>query len=219
MGNFALSITWTDYAQDVIGLFALVNPFSTIPVFLSLTQHYSPGERRKTIRVTAAATFVILVAAYIGGEYILEFFSIDVASFRVAGGILILLTAFSMINARPDQARQTDEETGEARTKENIAVVPLSLPLMAGPGSISFVIIASQATHTVTDSAAVIVAILAVALSIWLILNAGRKISVALGTTGMNVATRVMGLILAAIAIEFIVAGLSVKFPGWLVTG
>lgn len=219
MGNVGLSITWAEYAQHVVGLFAIVNPFSTIPVFLGLTKRYSGPERKKTIRITAAATFTILVVAYFGGEYILKFFSIDIASFRIAAGILILMTAFSMINARPDHARQTDEEMGEARTKDNIAIVPLSLPLMAGPGSISIAIIASHKTQTVADSAAVIIAILAVALSIWLILNAGSKIAGVLGKTGMNVATRVMGLILAAIAIEFIVAGLSVKFPGWIVTG
>jgi multiple antibiotic resistance protein len=102
---------------------------------------------------------------------------------------------------------------------EHITIIPLAMPLLAGPGAISLVILASTRSQTITDDASVVGGILVIAILTWLILSAGSKIAKMLGTTGMNVMTRFMGLILAAIAIEFIVAGLSEKFPGWLIHG
>ena len=210
-----LSISLTDYAQKVIAFFAIVNPFSTIPVFLGLTTTYTDKERWRLAMKTATSTFVILAVVYVIGQGILWFFSISVASFRIAGGLLIMTVAFSMLQAKQSSTKQTEEEADEAHSKESIAIVPLSLPLMAGPGSISMVIIASGNTQTLGDDIAMTIAIAVVALSIWIILGAGTYIAKALGQTGMNVATRIMGLILAAIAVEFIINGLLEKFPGW----
>jgi multiple antibiotic resistance protein len=217
--DLTLSITWAEYMQKVIGAFAIVNPFSTIPVFISLTAHYSAYEKKRVARGTATSVFMILVVAYFIGGVLLKFFSISVASFRVAGGILILMTAFSMLQGRLSATKQTSAEASEAQEKEHIAVIPLALPLLAGPGSISLVIIASANTQTITDTFAAVVGILVIAILTWLILNGGVKIAEELGTTGMKITTRLMGLILASIAIEFIVAGLGAKFPGWLVGG
>ena len=211
-----LSISWMQYAQGVIGLFAIVNPFSTIPVFLSLTEGDSAAERRKVAFRAGASSFVIMLAVYLVGGWILWFFSISVASFRIAGGLLIMSVAFSMLQAKQSSTRQTTEEANEAQDKRTIAIVPLALPLMAGPGTISMLIVVSDGTHTLYDDTASVIAMLAIALSIWIILGAGSLIAKGLGRTGMNVATRIMGLILAAIAVEFIVKGLAEKFPGWL---
>jgi multiple antibiotic resistance protein len=217
--DLTLSITWSEYLQKVIGAFAIVNPFSTIPVFISLTAHYSAYERKRVAYGTATSVFIILLVAYFIGGVLLNFFSISVASFRVAGGILILMTAFSMLQGRLSETKQTADEASEAEEKEHIAVIPLALPLLAGPGSISLVIIASGNAQTTMDGIASVVALLVIALLTWLILNAGVKIAEKLGTTGMKIMTRLMGLILAAIAIEFIIAGLGEKFPGWLAGG
>ncbi len=217
--DLAFSFTWAEYLQKLVGGFAIVNPFSTIPVFISLTVNYLPKERNKVARGTATSVFIILIAAYLIGGILLEFFGISVASFRVAGGILILMTAFSMLQGRLSATKQTGDESSEAQEKEHIAVIPLAMPLLAGPGAISLMIIASTRTQTSIDSVAVIGAVLMIAVSTWLILRAGAKIAKVLGTTGMNITTRFMGLILAAIAVEFIVAGLGEKFPGWLVHG
>lgn len=214
--DLTLSITWAEYAQKFIAVFAIVNPFSTIPVFISLTADHTAGERRRISIVTATSAFTILVVSYFVGEYVLTFFSISVASFRVAGGILILMTAFSMLQARLGATKQTDEEASEARKKENIAIIPLALPLMAGPGAISLMIIASGNTKTIVDDVSVVAGLLVISLSICLVLNGGIRLAKALGVNGMNVMTRLMGLILAAIAIEFIVNGLGEKFPGWI---
>jgi multiple antibiotic resistance protein len=217
--DITLSITWSEYLQKVIGAFAIVNPFSTIPVFIGLTAHYSAYERKMVARSTATSVFIILVIAFFIGGILLEFFSISVASFRVAGGILILMTAFSMLQGRLSATKQTSDEASEAQEKEHIAVIPLALPLLAGPGSISLVIIASANSQTTMDVIASVGALFVIAILTWLILNGGVKIAEKLGITGMKIMTRLMGLILASIAIEFIVAGLGEKFPGWLFHG
>jgi multiple antibiotic resistance protein len=213
------SISGAEYVQKVVGAFAIVNPFSTIPVFISLTASYSAYERKRVARGTATSVFIILVIAFFIGGVLLQFFGISVASFRVAGGILILMTAFSMLQGRLSPTKQTDSEVSEAEEMEHITIIPLAMPLLAGPGAISLVILASTRSQTITDDASVVGGILVIAILTWLILSAGSKIAKMLGTTGMNVMTRFMGLILAAIAIEFIVAGLSEKFPGWLIHG
>ena len=217
--DLSWSISGAEYLQKLVGAFAVVNPFSTIPVFISLTASYSAKERERVARVTATSVFIILVVAFFIGGVLLQFLGISVASFRIAGGILILMMAFSMLQARLSSAKQTDREASEAKEMEHIGIVPLAMPLLAGPGSISLMIIASTRTQTITDDASAVVAVLAIAILTWLILSAGAKIAKMLGTTGMNVMTRFMGLILASIAIEFIVAGLSEKFPGWLIHG
>ncbi len=215
--DLSISISWAEYAQALAGFFAVVNPFSTIPTFIGLTKGYSNSERRNVVLVTAFSTFVILLVAFLIGGQILRFFNISIPSFRIAGGILILMTAFSMLNARQSPTKQTDEEVSERHKRDdNIGVMPLAMPLLAGPGSISMLIIASDHSRTPGDYLFVIAGVLLVAISIFIILRAGVGIAKALGKTGMNVMTRMMGLILAAIAIEFIVAGLSEKFPGWL---
>ena len=217
--DLTFSFTWAEYLQKLVGGFAIVNPFSTIPVFISLTANYLPKERNKVARGTATSVFIILIVAYLIGGVLLEFFGISVASFRVAGGILILMTAFSMLQGRLSSTKQTGDESTEAKEKEHITVIPLAMPLMAGPGAISLMIIASSKGHSTTDVLAVIGGLLIIGISTWLILRTGNRIAKVLGTTGMNITTRFMGLILAAIAVEFIVAGLGEKFPGWLVLG
>jgi multiple antibiotic resistance protein len=157
----------------------------------------------------------------VAGESLLAFFGISVASLRVAGGLLVLGMAWSMLQAKMSPAKQTPEEAREAQRAQegaerpNIGVVPLGMPLLAGPGSISVMIIAAGRTDSVAGHAAVLGATLVVAALAWGILLAAGPIAKGLGRTGMNIATRFMGLILAAIAVEFITSGLGEIFPGW----
>lgn len=199
-------------------LFSIVNPFSAIPTFVSLTGGIAPRERRVMITQTAAAVFVILVFSYFTGQGLLRFFSISVASLRVAGGAVIFSMAWSMLQARVSPQKQTEEEREEADNEagdRSIAFVPLAMPLLAGPGSISLMIIAAGQSDGIVDHALVVAAALLLAVLAWLILQAAGPIASALGRTGMNVATRFMGLILAATAVEFITSGLASIFPGW----
>lgn len=217
--DLSVSVGLTDYAGHVGALFAIVNPFSTVPVLLSLSQGYSRSQLRQTVLIAAVSVFVILMISYFFGQAVLGFFSITVDSFRIAGGILIFTTALSMLQARTARSTQTDEEAKETGEREHIAVVPLAIPLTAGPGSISVMIIASGQTRTAGDDVLVVAAILGVSLAALVVWMAGSAIAAALGRTGMNIVTRIMGLLLAAIAVEFVITGLAGQFPGWLRAG
>lgn len=210
-----------DFILFFVSLFSIVNPFSAIPAYVGLTTELPAPERGRVTRQAAISVFVILVVSYAAGESLLAFFGISVASLRVAGGLLVLGMAWSMLQAKMSPAKQTPEEAREAREAQdaaerpNIGVVPVGMPLLAGPGSISVMIIAAGRTESMAGHVAVISATLTVALLAWVILLAAGPIAKALGRTGMNIATRFMGLILAAIAVEFITSGLAEIFPGW----
>ncbi|HSM61521.1 MAG TPA: NAAT family transporter [Longimicrobiales bacterium] len=210
-----------DFVLFFVSLFSIVNPLSAIPAYVSLTADVPVSDRRRLTRQAATAVFVILVTSYVAGESLLRFFGISVASLRVAGGLLILGMAWSMLQARMSPAKQTPEEAQEVQRAQegqerpNIGVVPLAMPLLSGPGSISLMIIVAGRTDGLAGHAGVVGAVLAVAALAWVILSAAGPIAKALGRTGMNVATRFMGLILAAIAVEFITSGLAEIFPGW----
>ena len=200
-------------------LFSIVNPFSAIPTFVSLTGEVPVPERRRMIGQTSLAVFLILSLSYLTGEGLLRFFSISVSSLRVAGGLVILSMAWSMLHAKISGTKQTEEEVQEGAERPAIAIVPLAMPLLAGPGSISLMIIAAGRSSGLQSHLFAILATLLLATSVWVILQAAGPIASRLGKTGMNIATRFMGLILAATAIEFITSGLRVIFPGWAVGG
>lgn len=206
-----------DLTLFFISIFSIVNPFSAIPTFVSIAGELPRGARRSMTTRASVAVFLILTVSYFGGQGLLSFFSIRVASLRVAGGFLIFSMAWSMLHATISPAKQTPEEALESGERNAVAIVPLAMPLMAGPGAISLMIIEAGRGDGVAHHAGVIGAVLVLAVSIWLILQSAGPIARALGQTGMNVATRFMGLILAAIAVEFIASGLSEIFPGWVV--
>lgn len=207
-----------DFALYFASIFSIVNPFAAIPVYLGVTADTPTEIRRRIPRKTAIASTVILLVAYGAGESLLAFFSISIASLRVAGGILIFAMAWSMLQAKQSRQKQTPEEAEEATQRESLAVVPLAMPLLAGPGAISVTILWATRSGDGGHVPA-IAAVVAVALSIWIILGLATPISRLLGQTGMNVATRFMGLILAAVAVEFITGGLLELFPAWAVGG
>jgi multiple antibiotic resistance protein len=210
-----------DYLLFFVSVFSIVNPFSAIPAYVGLTAELAPAERKRLSRQAALSVFVILTVSYVAGESLLRFFGISVASLRVAGGLLILGMAWSMLQAKLHPAKQTPEEALEAQEAQegqerpNLGVVPLGMPLLAGPGSISVMIIAAGKSQGWGGHVAVVAAAATVAVLSWVILLAAGPIAKALGRTGMNVATRFMGLILAAIAVEFITSGLGDLFPAW----
>lgn len=201
-----------------VSLFSIVNPLSVIPTFIGLTQGASRAELRRLVRQTSLAVFLVLSTSYMAGQAVLGFFSIRVASLRVAGGVLIFAMAWSMLQATVSRAKQTSEEAAEAMERQSIAVVPLAMPLLAGPGSISLMIIVAGRTDGLLNHGLVILGTALLALTTWLVLLVAAPIARALGKTGLNVATRFMGLILAAIAVEFIASGLLEIFPGWAAT-
>ena len=206
-------LNWNEYLQLSAGLVSVVNPIGAVPTFIALTAFRTKEDRNRTALICAASVFLVLLTALLAGEPILNFFGIGLPAFRVAGGILVLLMGISMLHATPDRSRHTPEERAESYDKESVAVVPLAIPLLSGPGAISTTIVYGHMGHSWDHYLLVGAVILSVSLIILAAMLAAPKIADALGNTGMNVITRVMGLVLASIAVEFIAKGLSALFP------
>jgi multiple antibiotic resistance protein len=200
-------MNWSQYAVIIADLFAILNPIGAIPVFLDLTADQETSQRRHTALIAALAVAIILVISAWVGDGILKFFGLSIDAFRVGGGILILLMAVDMMHARPSRAKRTDEEHDEAQDKDSVAIVPLAIPLLAGPGAISTVILDAHNLGSVTERMVLTVIIIGLAVSVWLALYLATPISKWLGKTGNNILVRLMGLILMAIAVEFIITG------------
>jgi len=204
---------WNELFKTAVGLLAIVNPIGGIPVFLGMTEHATIAERRRIARTAAITVFVVLGLSSMLGTLVLEFFGISIPSFQVGGGILLMLLAVSMMQARESGLRQTPQESEEAAARQAIAVVPLAIPLLAGPGAISTMIIASHRVPGFLYQLKLLVPAALIGLAVWLTLLVSVRLSHRLGTTGMNIVTRLMGLVLAALAVEFIARGLQELFP------
>jgi multiple antibiotic resistance protein len=204
---------WAYLFKIGIALFAIVNPIGSVPIFISATDGWEQKQKMRTANVVAVTVFLVLGASALFGEGILDFFSISIPSFQVGGGILILLIAINMLHAKQSHSKQTPEEAKTMDERDVIAIVPLSIPLLAGPGAISSMIIASQDSTTLGGQLSLLLPISVVAMLIWLTLQLSGYIAGKLGTIGINIVTRLMGLILAAMAVEFIAHGMSGLFP------
>lgn len=203
-----------DYLFKIgLALFAIVNPIGSVPIFISATQGWPAEDRERTATTAAITVSLVLVMSVFIGDQVLEFFGISIPSFQVGGGILLMLIAISMLQGRTSHLRQTPEEAQEASDREAIAVVPLSIPLLAGPGAISSMIIAAQQTDTLWGHVSLVLPVMVVCLLIWITLRLSVNIAHRLGTIGINIVTRLMGLILAAMAVEFIAHGIHGLFP------
>lgn len=204
---------WADLLKLTIALLAIVDPIAGIPVFLSATETDTQASRQRTARIVAITVFCVLGAAALVGTEILRFFGISIPSFLIGGGIMLLMLAMSMLQAQESRIRQTPDEAEEAAAKDAVAVVPLGIPLLAGPGAISTMIIATHQSPGFLHHLKLLIPAAAIALAVWATLAAATRISERLGKTGMNIITRVMGLIIAAIAVEYIYRGLAELFP------
>ena len=202
-----------DAFKIFIALIALVNPLGVLPMFISLTQDFTPAQKQRAIRTAAFTVVAVISTCALLGEQIIKFFGISTASLQVAGGLLILLMSLSMLNAQPSGAKTTAEERDEAEHKDTIGVVPLGIPLLTGPGAMSTVIVLAGKSHHASDYAALIGSGVVIAALVWLTLQMAQPIARFMGRTGINIATRIMGLLVAAVAVEFIVEGLKTMLP------
>ncbi len=205
---------FTEALRALVALLAIVNPIGAVPIFVAVTAGQSSVARRRTSGVAALAMGIaLLVAAYLGRS-ILALFGIDLDAFRVGGGLLILLMSIQMLQGRPNRARYTRTETREGVVKDDVAVVPLAIPLLAGPGSLSAVIIAAQNITGWLGYLMLSLNILLVSLAVFLTLRVAVPLSERFGETGIRIATRILGLLLAGIAVQFISMGLKGLLPG-----
>lgn len=207
--------TVMDIYKPLIALLAIVNPIGVIPFFIHFTQGFTPEQRARTIRVSAFSAFVVIALSALAGLKIIEFFGISLASFQVGGGTLLLISALQMLNAQPAETRQEDVSEGDNKVDagDSIAVVPLTIPLLTGPATISTMVIYADKTHHWWEMAILTGYGIVIGIAVWLAFNASGRIAQVLGKTGINVMTRLMGLILAALAVEVMSDGLLKLFP------
>lgn len=186
----------------------IVDPIGVVPLFLAMTADDSPEKCRSTARRATVTATGVLVFFALFGSLVFQAFGVTLAAFRVAGGLLLMLTALDMLHARPPATRTTPAETDEGATREDIAIVPLAMPLLAGPGAIATVMVL-MAHHgpSWSNVAAVLAAIAVTMLVAYLLLRSAGRVKAVLGQTGIAVLERVFGLILAAIAVQFIFDG------------
>ncbi|HEY9100250.1 MAG TPA: NAAT family transporter [Thiobacillus sp.] len=206
-----------ELAKAAFALFAIVDPIGIIPLFLLATQGYSLAQSHAAAKIAALTVLGVLTVFTFLGEPLMLFLDIRLAAFSVAGGLLLLLLALSMVQAHVSPQRQTEDEAVEAEEKEAVGVVPLGVPLLAGPGAITHMIVAAGAAKgEALQQASLLIPVALVALSVWLAFRAAPLIAKRLGQTGIHVVTRLMGLIIAAISVEMIASGLGDLFPGLL---
>lgn len=205
---------WAEQVKYLIGIFAILNPLGAIPIYLSLMADRRPDEMHRIALKAAVAVAVILTLSVWVGDALLSFFGIGIPAFRIAGGLLVLIIAIAMFGARTSPAQHTDAEQAEAEAKNDIAVVPLAIPLLAGPGAISLTIVDAHQVASLADKLVFSLGIVWVAGIVWVVLRLAEPIGKRLGTGGLNIATRVMGLILAAMAVQFMADGMLELFPG-----
>ena len=200
-------LTAAAYIKIFVALLVVVNPFGIIPVFVAMTANQTAADRKRIARVAAVAVAVVLIVSALLGERILEVFGISLASFKVGGAILIMLNAIAMMQASQTGVKQTPEEAKEAEDKTSIAVVPLAIPLLAGPGAISTTIIYAAESKAVLHLGIIVCCGLAVGLVTWIALRIATRVGYLMSQTAINIATRLMGLLLAALAVEIFVSG------------
>ncbi len=188
------------------GLFSIINPLGTVPIFVGLTTNESPKNRQRTSLLTAVNVVVILIIAFFSGSYVLNFFGISINSLRIAGGLIIASSGFALLTGSFSKHKGMKRSSVQAdlEKRSDISLTPLAIPMLAGPGSISLLITLNQ-LHKETNQILIIVgAILAVGMAVFLILRSSHFIVKGLGASGINAISRIIGFIVIAIGIEYI---------------
>ena len=204
-----------DLLKPLFALLAIVNPIGVVPFFIHFTQSLSSEQRRHTIRITAITVFVVIAVSALAGLRVIEFFGISIASFQVGGGTLLLISSLSMLNAHPAESKPGDMREGAEKigAGASIAVVPLAIPLLTGPATISTIVIYAEKTRHFWQLGMLVLYGVVIGLVTYVVFSASGRIAQALGRTGINVMTRLMGLMLAAMAVELLADGLVKLFP------
>ena len=193
----------------------IANPFSTAPVFASLTQRFSDNQRKQQARAAACYMAIVLFVSLFAGAVILTFFGISMPVLRIGGGLVVARVGFAMLNPEPE-VRVSEVDREEALRMEDIAFTPIAMPLLSGPGSIAVTISMATEVDRAADYLAVAIGIALVALFSWAVLHYAGRVVKLFGVTGMNAMTRIMGLILVCVGIQFVATGLIEGLTGEL---
>jgi multiple antibiotic resistance protein len=201
------------FAAAIATIVSVVDPVGIAPLFLAVTPDLAPDERRGVMRRAVIIAAVILVVFAFAGRFLLRGLGITVPAFSMAGGILLLLISIDMLFARPSRTRETPEEGMEALHSTDVSVFPLAVPILAGPGAIATVILyMSEAGTDVGQVAAVLGAIAIALVACYLAMRVSSVLLLVLRETGVHVISRVMGILLAALAVQFILNGISTYY-------
>lgn len=212
-GSARSSLDVAAFATVLVSIFAIVNPVGTIPTFVALTAGYTARERLHVITKAVLVGGGVLVLFGMVGDQIFSIFSITIPAFRIAGGILIFKVAFDMLHGQRPSSDSNEQEITDALERENVGITPLGVPLLTGPGAITTVMILIATHGTYGDHVLIYAAVALVFALSFVLLAVGDRLFLLMGRSGLMVFTRVMGLILAALAVQFIINGLSQALP------
>lgn len=192
-----------------VALFSVINPIGTVPIFVGLTQHDSEQERSRISLWTSINVFLILIISFFIGKYVLSFFGISIDSLRIAGGLIIVSSGFSLLTGQFNKKRGINKKIeNDAQKRNDIALTPLAIPMLAGPGSISLLIAFYQEHHATHELIIASLAIISIAVSIFIILKSAHYLAKILGASGIVAISRIIGFIVVAIGIQYIVSAL-----------
>ncbi len=203
---------WTLFAA----LFAIMNPLIAVPLFVRVTRGRRAIESQRLAGIASLSVLLALLAAAIAGQQLLDFFAISIGAFRISGGVIVLLMGLAMMRSESSGKSSSGTGEGPASEGDSVAICPLAIPLLAGPGAIATIIVESQAALVPADFATIAAVIMTMVALTYLVLRLAAPIARALGPTGLMVATRLIGMIVAAIAIDMMVIGLRLSFPAAL---
>lgn len=190
-------------------IFAIVDPFGYVPVFLSMTANDSDERRRKMLKRACFAAFIVLTLSAFLGNHILRFFGISIPALQISGGLILLVIGFEMLKVIPVAEKLSSEEVAEGTQKEDISIIPLAIPMLSGPASIAAVVVLTSTTDSWYVYPAIILSTFLTLLFTFLILRSAGRILTIIGDTGLKVMTRIMGLLICAMAVQFVINGYS----------
>ncbi len=190
-------------------IFFLVDPFAALPTFLAVTEGANGVRRKQIARKATLTAWIVLTLFSVAGKYLFQLFGISIAAFEIAGGIILLLIGLDMLEAKRSATQESSEEAEEATHKQDAGIVPLGVPMLAGPGSITSVMVLVGQVQVWWQMAAIMGSILVTAVICYLVLGNSDRVAKALGETGIRILVRVMGLLLVALAVQYFVNGMS----------
>ena len=194
----------SEYILLALGsLFVIVDPLATMPAFLAMTPNDTPEQRIRTARLACCVTAGVLLAFSVAGQLVFKVMGITMPAFEIAASIVLLLVALDMLRAQRSRVQETREETKAGTEKTDIAITPLAIPMLAGPGAISTTILLQNEAHDVPQHIALYGCIVTVSLASYLVLRIAARGTRWLNPIAMSIATRIMGLLLASVAIQF----------------
>ena len=200
---------------SITSLLTLINPIGIIPTYIGIVSDYEAKDQREITYKSVLCAFIVLMIFSIMGTLIFNFFNITIHAFKIVGGILFIRIGLDMVESKVSRTKSTPQEEKEAETKDEIAYSPLGVPLIAGPGAITSVMILSNQVNSIYDKAIFILSITICMILTYIILIMGNKLSKKIGTTGIRIIQRLMGIILMVIAIQFIIDGITPIIYDW----